>query len=375
MQNGNGLRLRNGVWHMQKRCRYAPSGWIRGSTGTGDRQEASAILARKLDEARQAALYGIRPARTFEQAATKYLLENQHKDSIRDDAIHLKQLMPYVGGLAMTEVHDGTLAPFVDDRLAQGIRPKSINNALGVVRRIMNLAARSWRDERGMTWIESAPLITMLPAKLVKASARKTYTLDWIEQRRLLRALPPHLARMALYKVNTGCREQEVCGLEWSWEVPVPEIGRSVFVLPQEVTKTDEERIVVLNDVAWSIVQGQRGVHHRYVFTYRGERIGKMNNTAWKRAWKQAGLPADGVYSKGVHNLRHTFGRRLRSAGVEHETRQALLGHTTGNMTTHYSTAEILELLRATQKIMKPGDSGPSLTVIRSRGAARSVAL
>ena len=27
-----------------------------------------------------------------------------------------------------------------------------------------------------------------------------------------------HMARMALYAVNTGCRDAEVCGLRWEWE-------------------------------------------------------------------------------------------------------------------------------------------------------------
>jgi len=29
---------------------------------------------------------------------------------------------------------------------------------------------------------------------------------------------------MALFKVNTGCREQEVCRLKWEYEVKVPEL-------------------------------------------------------------------------------------------------------------------------------------------------------
>jgi hypothetical protein len=37
---------------------------------------------------------------------------------------------------------------------------------------------------------------------------------------------------MALLGVNTGLRDSNVCGLEWQWEVRVPEVGRSVFVIP-----------------------------------------------------------------------------------------------------------------------------------------------
>ena len=44
--------------------------------------------------------------------------------------------------------------------------------------------------------------------------------------------LPDHLAKMALFKVNTGCREEEVCGLRWDYEVKVPELETSVFIIP-----------------------------------------------------------------------------------------------------------------------------------------------
>jgi hypothetical protein len=48
----------------------------------------------------------------------------------------------------------------------------------------------------------------------------------------LFQELPDHLAKMALFKVNTGTREQEVCGLKWSYEVKVPELDTSVFLTP-----------------------------------------------------------------------------------------------------------------------------------------------
>ena len=43
-----------------------------------------------MDETRQAQVYGIRPARTFEQAAAKFVLENQHKRSLPSDIVQLK---------------------------------------------------------------------------------------------------------------------------------------------------------------------------------------------------------------------------------------------------------------------------------------------
>ena len=100
------------------------------------------------------------------------------------------------------------------------------------------------------------PLITMLPE-----TPRAPYPITWDEQDRLFAKLPARLARMVLFAVNTGLRESNVCGLEWTWEVRVPEIGRSVFVIPPEAFKSRRAHVVILNDVAWSIIESQRGLH------------------------------------------------------------------------------------------------------------------
>jgi integrase len=54
-----------------------------------------------------------------------------------------------------------------------------------------------------------------------------------------------------------------------------------------------------------------------------------------------------------VHDLRHTFGHRLRAAGVSFEDRQDLLGHTSERMTTHYSAPDISRLIEAAESVCK----------------------
>ncbi len=139
----------------------------------------------------------------------------------------------------------------------------------------------------------------------------------------------------------------------------VPELEVSVFTLPEAITKTGTERGVVLNAVATRVVEARRGTHPEYVFTYRDRPLAKLHGSAWKRAWRKAGLPLEPGVLNGVHNLRHTFGRRLRGAGVPLETRKALLGHANGDITTHYSAAELKELLDAAGKIVDRGSPRP----------------
>lgn len=54
------------------------------------------------------------------------------------------------------------------------------------------------------------PNITMLPE-----NPRLPYPITWAEKDALFRLLPSHLVRMALFAVNTGLRDSNVCGLEW----------------------------------------------------------------------------------------------------------------------------------------------------------------
>lgn len=354
-----GLRLRNGLWHIEKQVLGHK---LFESTGTSDLKTAELMLARRIEEVRQAQFFGVRPQRFFRDAATKYLEENMHLATIANCAHHLKQLDPYIGHLPIQQVHMGTLQPFIAASKQEGRKNKSINLALSVVRRILNLSARLWRDESGLTWLETAPLIQLLPL----TDARKPYPLSWDEQQRLFQALPDHLSRMCLFKVNTGCRDGEVCRLRWDWEIQVPELGTSVFLIPGELVKNREDRLVVLNRVALSVVESVRAVHQEYVFTYKGKPVGSINSSAWKRTRRKLNLPIR------VHDLKHTFGRRLRAAGVPLETRKTLLGHRNGDITSHYSAPELEELISAANRVCE-GKSGktPALVVLQQRAARR----
>ena len=66
-----------------------------------------------------------------------------------------------------------------------------------------------------------------------------------------------------------------------------------------------------------------------------------------------------------VHDLKHTFGRRLRAAGVSFEDRQDLLGHRSGRVTTHYSAAELSRLIEAANTVCGSGSEQPELVVLR----------
>ena len=202
------------------------------------------------------------------------------------------------------------------------------------------------------------------------------------EQRLLFSELAPHLARMALFKVNTGTREHEICSLRWSWEVRVSDLEASVFVVPATDVKNGIDRYVVLNRIASSsVIEECRGAHDEFVFTHEGHPQPRMNNSGWKAARRRAaaryaaelGAPCPaGFRSIRVHDLKHTFGHRLRAAGVSFEDRQSLLGHKAAHVTAHYSAADISNLIAASEKVCDfASRKSPALSIVRSGGASQ----
>lgn len=328
------------------------------STGASDLEEAEKYLARRLEEVRLAAVYGVRPKRSFMEAATRFLMENQHKRSLDSDAGRLRELVKYIGDMSLESIHMGTLQAFIEGRRRDNVKTRTINHGLQVVRHILNLAASEWMDEYGLTWLLTAPKIKLLP----EHDLRKPYPLNWDEQHKLFNELPTHLQNMALFAVNTGCRDQEICQLRWEWEIKIPELPHIlVFIIPAELVKNGEERLVVCNDTARLAVDSVRGKHPDYVFSFRGKPLARMLSTGWRQARIKAKL--EGVR---VHDLKHTFGRRLRAAGVSFEDRQDLLGHRSGRITTHYSSAELQNLYEAANKVCEKRKSGVILTLLRN---------
>lgn len=104
--------------------------------------------------------------------------------------------------------------------------------------------------------------------------------------------------------------------------------------------------MIILNSLARAVIDRQRGKHPLWVFPYQNRPLSRMLNRGWQRARLKAGLG-----HVRVHDLKHTFGRRLRATGVSFEDRQDLLGHKSARITTHYSAAELINLWKASNRV------------------------
>jgi len=329
-----GLTKRGEFWHINK---VINGNRIYESTKTSDLNEAERYLAKRVHDIRESQIYGKRIEYTFIEAATKYLKE-ETKKSLWRDADSLKIAIPYIGKLTLAQVHNDSLQHFISKRQKGGIKNITINRDLAVIRRILILAARVWRDDAGLTWLIEAPIIRMLVS-----DAKKPRLLKYDEELRLMRELPNHQTSLVLFALQTGCRDSEMTRLRWDEEDR--ELGG--FVLQGDRTKNGESRFIPLNAVARRVIECQRGLHPEFVFTYKGKPMNRLNGKAWRDARTRARLS-----DLRVHDLRHTFGHRLRSAGVYKLDRQDLMGHKSNDINDWYCQADAERLIECVEKLI-----------------------
>lgn len=365
-RNQTGLYERNGILHMDK---LYLGQRIRGSTFTSDHDEAMLLLAARMQEVRNVSLHGGRVKRTFNDAID-YYLKTKTKRSLTLDKRLIEPLRSWIGKLTLEDVHDETLNPYIKHRLqVDGVRKKTVNLSLAVVRHILHLCATTWKDDK-LTWLEKEPKITLLSVN----DAAKIYALSYDDQDRFFKKMQSHLSDMALFTVNTGARQNEVCQLRWSWEEEVVGLPAGheeiiIFRVPGEYTKSGEERLLICNKLAAAVINRRRKNYRDEVFLRRrnntqdfvfvnpkGHYLRVMNNNPWRRAWEQAGLPVSKKIRRGVHVLRHAYGSRLRNVDVVREDVAYLLGHSRNSedLTTKYSAPQIMRIYRLTNKICVP---------------------
>ena len=257
------------------------------STGCINRTDAESYVVRLKNEAIEAKQQGILGIFVWQQAVVRYLEEFADKRSLSDDKDHLKRLDPYLRSLKLDAIDMTVLQPFIRDRkVKDGVSNATINRALEVVRRILNVAHQDWR------WLKGVPKIRML-----KEPRRRVRFLRREEADRLIEALPSHMKPIVEFALATGCRAGEILGLEWSRV----NLTRKVAWLDHGTTKSGDGRGIPLNADAVAALEATRGQHPRWCFTLAGKRI-HQSSTAWGLAKQRAGIE-----DFRFHDLRHTW--------------------------------------------------------------------
>jgi len=302
----------------------------RRSTGTADRREAEAILAKWRVEAHRAHHWNEQPARTFDELMIAYLeaTADEKRDNVRDRN-SLAHLYPVFTGCDLNALTAVDVRRYIADRKAEGAAASTINKEVGLLSSAINYARREWgwehpnpaaqckqREPEGrVRWLTRAEV-----AALVNAAERDPRA--------------PHLPDFIRLAVNSGCRKGELLGLEWRRV----DLQAGLIRLEGHHTKAGKRRAVPLNEEARAAIIGRANFRARncpgtpWVFAHKDGRrvqdVKKSFATACARA---------GIDDFRIHDLRHTCAAWLVSAGVPLAEVRELLGHSSIEMTERYA--------------------------------------
>ncbi|MCL4474541.1 MAG: site-specific integrase [Actinobacteria bacterium] len=241
------------------------------------------------------------------------------------------------------------ITPFDVDRLKlvamKGKSPKSVANALELLRRIVNFGVK--RD------LCAGPRFKI---QLPRVSNEKTEDLTEEELARLVRVIDHHLSAGTRYAAGaammklvlfTGMRRGEIFRLKWSdldfhrnnILLREPKGGRDVIIPMSSQARSlfEDWRVDAGDGCGKCCGSGTRGGNaggSAYVFPGKdgGQRRDiRAQVNAIKR---EAGLPRD---FRPLHGLRHVFASNLISRGVEFQIVQRLLTHRGGTVTHRYA--------------------------------------
>lgn len=318
-------------------------------------------------EAHRERQWGEQPSRTFDEMMLAYLEgPGAEKRSGERDRYSAKHLYPVFTGRELHTLTPANVREYIDDRRGEGASSGTINRELGLLSSAINYARKEWEwdipnpavgrrlkePEGRVRWINREEAESLIQAAAVEPKA-------------------PHLADFIRLALNTGCRRNELLGLEWKRV----DLQAALIYLEAHHTKSGKRRSIPLNALARESIlararfRDQHCPSSPWVFCDRqGRRVQSI-----KRSWATACRNA-GIEDFRVHDLRHTCAAWLVSAGVPLTEVRDLLGHSTITMTERYAHLAP-ENVRAAVELLDRRKSNPEPPPTGSESRSRHAGL
>ncbi len=305
---------------------------VRCSTGTTNRKEAEALEAKFRLEAYKVAKWGEQPVRAYDEMMLLYLEATKSKRSHQRDLDAAKHLTSFFRGRSMGELKGSAIWAYQQYRLEQisskgPIKPATVNRETA----LLSSAISHARNE--LDWDIPNPVIGRA---LAEPEGRDRH-LSFAQLTTLIgiaRAKYPYLADFIELATQTGCRKQEILGLEWERV----DLTRELFYLQGEHTKSAKRRSVPINQTARAVLvrrlafRSENCPHSPWVFTHSdGKRIKDLRRS-FTTACRKAG-----IWDFRIHDLRHTCASLAISEGVPLAAIRDLLGHSSVTVTERYA--------------------------------------
>lgn len=339
---------------------------IRCSTGTTDPREAEEILAKWKVEARNVRHWGEEPTRIFDDLMVGYLKETKDLKRSADRDLHITvNLKGFFGGMVLNSLGSKDVKEYIKwrrtarDREAEKARKREAAAKAGSLEVLTK--AKPKRKMKPIAYSTIRRELSLLSSAINYArdnwdwdipntvEKRKPATdedrVRWLrpsEAQKLIEAArseprAPHLSDFIILGLHTGCRSQEILGLEWDRV----DFEQRLIYLPYSKNKSRRNTSVPINEVAVEVLMRRKRFRDkhcpssRWVFSDKeGERIASVKKsfaTACKRA---------GIEDFRPHDLRHTCAAWLVQAGVPLIEVRDLLRHTSYQVTEKYAHLE-----------------------------------
>jgi integrase len=256
--------------------------------------------------------------------ADEYLarVKQTNKTWNKDESKLNKRILPKWGKLRLDTLTTRQIESLHNSIKAERT-PATANRYLALIKRMLNLAVE-WG------------YIDKNPAQHIKLFKENNERTDWLNNdqvKALLTACSeygdPYIAALFPFLLYTGARLGEALNAQWT----SIDVDRGMWHIPE--AKSGKGRYVPLAPQAIAQLEAlEQQESNPFVFCGRVKGQALVNVAKpWKRIKTAAGLPDH----FRIHDLRHTFASWGVSNGIDLYHIQALLGHSSSQMTQRYS--------------------------------------
>jgi integrase len=286
-----------------------------------------------------------------------YRLRNPQSATFAAYAVgHVQRLL---GDRMLVEVGEQTVKEFQDQRLQEKAAPKTINEEVGFLLRLLGDVGDVLR-------------MRLRKKKLLKLKVRnrigKAY--DPAEKGRLLAtaklARSPHIFPALMLAMNTGMRGAEMRNLTWGQI----DLTKRYLAVGRSKTEAGEGRTIPLNSALHAaLVEYAEWYKERfgevqpewYIFPFGKPRPNDPTRpvTTLKTAWRN--LRTNANVTGRWHDNRHTLVTDLAEKGASDQTIMDIAGHVSKQMLKHYSHVRMEAKRAALESILdKPNPDKPN---------------
>jgi integrase len=227
-----------------------------------------------------------------------------------------------------------SISRYVENLLADGYRPASINRRTEVLSATFRLAIR----EKKLT---EMPYIRGLSET---GNGRQGFTVRQ-QLDRVIANLPEHLRDVVLFCFLSSWRKGEVLSLTWT------NVAGDAIRLRAENSKEREARSLALEGELAEIIERRLALRDGPLVFHRQGKPIRSFRKRWARVCRLAGIP-----ELLVHDLRRSGVRDMICSGVSPHVAMSISGHKTDSMLKRYaiiSESDQREALRRTEEFRK----------------------